>query len=132
MNQLCIDDKINKIISRKVLCKTLVGNNCELLTITSSSTKNINNRKGIFIMTRQHPGETCGSWMIQGLIDYLTSSSPEAEALREICVFKIVPMVNPDGVIHGNYRTSLAGCDLNRRWLKPKNKLHPTIFYIKE
>ena len=41
-------------------------------------------------------------------------------------------MVNPDGVIHGNYRTSLAGCDLNRRWLKPKNKLHPTIFYIKE
>ena len=70
-------------------------------------------------MTRQHPGETCGSWMIQGLIDYLTSSSPEAEALREICIFKIVPMVNPDGVIHGNYRTSLAGCDLNRRWSKP-------------
>ena len=29
-------------------------------------------------------------------------------------------MVNPDGVIHGNYRCSLAGCDLNRRWKKPK------------
>lgn len=25
-------------------------------------------------------------------------------------------MLNPDGVINGNYRCSLAGCDLNRRW----------------
>lgn len=61
--------------------------------------------------------------------------------LRELAVFKIIPMINPDGVIHGNYRTSLAGCDLNRRWKKPKRvkkiitniqKLHPTVFYVKE
>ena len=25
-------------------------------------------------------------------------------------------MINPDGVIFGNYRTNLAGCDLNRKW----------------
>ena len=25
-------------------------------------------------------------------------------------------MVNPDGVIFGNYRTNLAGLDLNRKW----------------
>jgi murein tripeptide amidase MpaA len=25
-------------------------------------------------------------------------------------------MLNPDGVIVGNYRTSMAGCDLNRRY----------------
>jgi len=49
----------------------------------------------------------------------LTSNTPEAEALREIAIFKIVPMMNPDGVIHGNYRTSLGGYDLNRRWKKP-------------
>lgn len=58
--------------------------------------------------------------MMQGCIDFLTGNSPEAEYLRESCVFKIVPMVNPDGVIHGNYRCSLAGCDLNRRWKNPK------------
>ncbi len=28
-------------------------------------------------------------------------------------------MLNPDGVINGNYRCSLAGCDLNRRWKNP-------------
>lgn len=32
-------------------------------------------------------------------------------------------MINIDGVIHGNYRTSLAGCDLNRQWKKPKKKI---------
>lgn len=57
--------------------------------------------------------------MMQGCIDFLLGDSVEAEYLRENCVFKIVPMLNPDGVIHGNYRSSLAGCDLNRRWKKP-------------
>lgn len=41
-------------------------------------------------------------------------------------------MLNPDGVIHGNYRTSLAGVDLNRRWDKPDRILHPEIYYVKK
>ena len=28
----------------------------------------------------------------------------------------ILPMVNPDGVIHGNNRTNLMGLDVNRKW----------------
>jgi len=40
-------------------------------------------------------------------------------------------MLNPDGVINGNYRCSLAGCDLNRRWKRPSKVLHPTIYATK-
>jgi len=47
--------------------------------------------------------------MMKGLIDYLVSKTPEARALRDNFVFKIVPILNPDGVINGNYRCSLAG-----------------------
>lgn len=54
--------------------------------------------------------------MIEGVIDFLTSNTPEAQYLRNNCIFKIVPMVNVDGVIHGNNRCSLLGVDLNRRW----------------
>ena len=53
--------------------------------------------------------------MMKGVLDYLTSDSLQAVALREKFVFKIVPMLNPDGVIVGNYRCSLAGGDLNRQ-----------------
>lgn len=115
-------------MKRRILCKTLLGNTCDVLTITSDSSENRNLRKGVLLMSRQHPGETGGSFMMQGIIDFLTGKSPEAIALREMAIFKIIPMVNIDGVIHGNYRTSLAGCDLNRRWKKPKKKLHPEIY----
>jgi len=47
---------------------------------------------------------------------FLTSECPEAEFLWDHFVFKIVPMLNIDGVIHGNYRTSLSGADLNWWW----------------
>jgi murein tripeptide amidase MpaA len=41
-------------------------------------------------------------------------------------------MLNPDGVINGNYRCSLAGCDLNRRWKTPSKVIHPTIYHVKK
>ena len=41
-------------------------------------------------------------------------------------------MVNPDGVIIGNYRTSMAGNDLNRRYRDPNFRLHPTVVAIKK
>lgn len=68
---------------------------------------------------------------MKGVIDFLVSSEPEAVELRDKFVFKIVPMLNPDGVINGNYRCSLAGCDLNRRWKYPSEALHPTVYHTK-
>ena len=41
-------------------------------------------------------------------------------------------MLNPDGVIYGNYRCSLLGVDLNRRWLNPSKILHPSIYWTKQ
>jgi murein tripeptide amidase MpaA len=54
--------------------------------------------------------------MMDGIINFLISNDPIAAILRSRFVFKLFPMVNPDGVIHGNYRTNLAGVDLNRVW----------------
>lgn len=47
-------------------------------------------------------------------------------------IFKIVPMLNPDGVIIGNYRTGLAGRDLNRVFHTSDKILYPTIISLKE
>lgn len=69
---------------------------------------------------------------MEGFLNFITGDSPEARSLRSKVVFKIVPMTNPDGVIVGNYRTSLSGNDLNRRFLTPNPKLHPIPHHIKQ
>ena len=119
------------------LCKTLAGNDCFLLTITDGVTQNDENfksrdKKVVFFSGRVHPGETNSSYTIKGIIDYLLTDTPEAKSLRKKFIFKIVPMLNPDGVIYGNYRCSLLGVDLNRRWKNPNSILHPTIFHTKQ
>ena len=67
----------------------------------------------------------------QGVLRFLLGSSAEAVALRRAFVFKIVPMLNPDGVINGNYRTGIRGEDLNRVWDVADADQHPTVHYLK-
>ena len=120
-------------MSRNTLCRTIAGNKCEYVTITSRD--NVDKkaeRKGVLLSARVHPGESNASWMMKGLIDFLVGDSLEAQVLREKFVFKIIPMLNPDGVINGNYRCSLSGCDLNRQWKVPSKVLHPTILAAKK
>ena len=46
-------------------------------------------------------------------------------------IVKLVPMLNPDGVVIGNSRSSLVGVDLNRRWNNPNSIIHPEIHFLK-
>lgn len=41
-------------------------------------------------------------------------------------------MLNPDGVIIGNYRCSLTGKDMNRNFRHPRKQTFPTIYHMKE
>lgn len=84
------------------------------------------------ITGRVHPGESNASFIVEGIIRYLLTDEEAAAKLRNTFVFKIVPMLNPDGVIIGNYRCSLAGNDLNRQWKNPSPRLHPEIYAVKE
>ena len=85
------------------------------------------------ISARVHPGEVVGSWMMRGVLFFLTDpENHEAKLLRQRFIFKIIPMLNPDGVINGNYRCSLAACDLNRKYSKPSKALHPSVYYTKK
>lgn len=122
----------SQFVTRRELCATLMGNRCEIITITAASPPDrAKVKKGVVLSARVHPGETVSSWMMKGLLDFLTGPEPEAQLLRESYVFKVIPMLNPDGVIHGNYRCGLAGADLNRRWRAPSKTLHPTVFHAK-
>ncbi|KAL2914236.1 Cytosolic carboxypeptidase 1 [Polyrhizophydium stewartii] len=115
---------------RTSLCQTLGGNECILLTITDFDQESLlsnplNERRYV------HPGESNSSHIMSGLVQFLLSTDDTAVALRRRCIFKIVPMLNPDGVVNGSHRCSLAGVDLNRQWKTPSRITTPTVFWTK-
>ncbi|KAE9418681.1 hypothetical protein Angca_003198, partial [Angiostrongylus cantonensis] len=119
--------------SNDIIGKSLGGNPVHLLTITAPcTTSEIAKKDCIFLCSRVHPGESNASWMMHGILEtLLISSDPVVEELRRRFVFKIVPMLNPDGVINGSHRCSLSGEDLNRVWDKPSRIVHPEIYHTK-
>ena len=139
----------NQYMKETVLCKSLSGLEVPVITISSrvnsrtfevideteftqESPPPLNKyKKYIIVCSRVHPGETNASYIMQGFLDYISSEEPSAVELRKRIVFKVIPMTNPDGVIVGNYRTSMSGNDLNRQFHAPNIKLHPTVCAIK-
>ncbi|KAK3593957.1 hypothetical protein CHS0354_040690 [Potamilus streckersoni] len=124
----------SKICKQRVLCRTLAGNLVYVLTITSPSQNadDLKHKKAVVVTSRVHPGESNASWMMKGFLDYLTGSSADAKLLRDTFIFKIVPMLNPDGVVVGNYRCSLAGRDLNRNYKSTLKDSYPSIWHTKQ
>uniref|UniRef100_A0A8C3SI09 Peptidase M14 domain-containing protein n=1 Tax=Chelydra serpentina TaxID=8475 RepID=A0A8C3SI09_CHESE len=117
----------------RVLCSSLAGNTVYLLTITSPSQNPAATaaKKAVVLSARVHPGETNGSWVMRGFLDFILSDSPDAQLLRKLFIFKVVPMLNPDGVIVGNYRCSLAGRDLNRSYRTILKESFPCIWHTR-
>lgn len=76
-------------------------------------------KKGIFISARVHPGEVAASHMMNGVLKYLFSQNSDSHILLEKFVFYIVPVINPDGVAEGNFRTDSQGKNLNRFYTNP-------------
>ncbi|XP_078671225.1 uncharacterized protein LOC144911228 isoform X16 [Branchiostoma floridae x Branchiostoma belcheri] len=123
----------SKYCRQRVLCRTLAGNLVYVLTITnpSKNPEDAKVKKAVVLSARVHPGETNASWMMKGFLDYLSGSSADAKLLRDTFIFKIVPMLNPDGVIVGNYRCSLAGRDLNRNYKSVLKESFPSVWHTK-
>eukprot|EP00929_Paragymnodinium_shiwhaense_P067611 TRINITY_DN34001_c0_g1_i1.p1 TRINITY_DN34001_c0_g1~~TRINITY_DN34001_c0_g1_i1.p1 ORF type:complete len:1355 (-),score=292.58 TRINITY_DN34001_c0_g1_i1:61-4125(-) len=89
-------------------------------------------KPAVVIIARQHPGEVVASYVMAGFLRFLLGPSPEAAALRDRFCFHIVPMVNVDGVVHGNARCTLAGADPNRCWAHPCQELHTEVHRLRE
>ncbi|CAD6184727.1 unnamed protein product [Caenorhabditis auriculariae] len=124
---------LNVFVREDVMGLSLSGNPLKILTITApGSAEDVAARSVAVISARVHPGESNSSWMMHGLLEYLTTSTSDiANSVRNQFVFKIMPMLNPDGVVNGSHRCSLAGVDLNRTWDRPDEITNPEIFHAK-
>lgn len=110
-----------------VLGQTLDGQDLDLVTIGEPG----EGKRSVWIIARQHPGETMAEWAVEGMLRRLTDpADPVAARLRKKCVFYIVPNMNPDGSRRGHLRTNAAGVNLNREWATPTLEGSPEVFHV--
>lgn len=67
-------------------------------------------RPGLYVLARQHAGETPGSWVLDGLLRRV------AELGEAAPLTWAVPFVDLDGVIEGAYGKDRHAVDYNRSW----------------
>ena len=92
------------------------GLDIPILKVTNNDQEVTLDRPIIVIIGRQHTGETHSSFIIHGFVNHLLSKNLLSHKLRQTHEIWILPIVNPDGVVIGNYRSNLQGKDMNRHF----------------
>ena len=115
-------------VSLHTIGETLDGQDMDLLTIGTPG----NDKKVIWYIARQHPGETMAEWFMEGMLErLLDDNDPVSRTLLDKCVFYAVPNMNPDGSRRGHLRTNAAGVNLNRVWADPDFSSEPEVAYVR-
>ncbi len=110
------------------LGSTVDGRDLDVVTVGRDAP----GRVPVWIIARQHPGETMAEWFVEGLLErLLDNADPVARKVREHAVLHIVPNMNPDGAVRGNLRTNAAGRNLNREWREPDPAASPEVFLVR-
>ncbi|WP_413438731.1 M14-type cytosolic carboxypeptidase [Sulfuriferula sp. GW1] len=87
----------------------------------------------VWIIARQHPGESMTEWLVEGLIERLLDpADPVARKLAQLAMLHIVPNMNPDGAALGNLRSNAAGANLNREWMAPSLEKSPEVLHARQ
>jgi len=113
VNQLLAEIRGHPDLKDEVIGKSVEGRDLHLLTISRPAV-NHSGKPVIWLMCRQHAWESGTSFVGEGAIKFLLSD--EGEAFRDRVVFKIFPMLDPDGCADGGVRFNRNGYDLNRNW----------------
>ena len=120
--------ELSPYVQSSSLGLSVEGREIDLLTVGRPTP----GRRPVWLIARQHPGETMGEWLIEGLLERLIDAAdPVARRVRELGVLYIVPNLNPDGGVRGNLRTNAAGCNLNRAWRQPDARTSPEVFAVR-
>jgi len=90
-------------------------------------------KRVVWVIARQHPGESMAQWWIEGFVQRLVDrADPLSNALLDRAVVYVVPNMNPDGSRLGHLRTNAAGANLNREWHEPTEERSPEVFWVRQ
>ncbi len=109
-------------INRTVITKTPEQNTLEAIYMGESPEEA---KLGIFIQAREHSGETPGSYVLEGFLEWFCSE--EAVRARDLISLLAIPFVDVDGVKSGYYGKNRPPIDFARDW---ESKIRPEIHAI--
>lgn len=111
-----VQDWIESLAQRPYIESFDIGKSREGRPIPALKIGEADDKKMIFVLSRQHPPEVSGYLAMQAFVETLGADSELAQSFRQQYNAYIVPLANPDGVDNGHWRHSAAGIDLNRDW----------------
>jgi murein tripeptide amidase MpaA len=121
--------QMSEQVQASIIGSTLDGQDMDLLTIGKPD----ENKKKLWFIARQHPGETMAEWWMEGFLDRLLDPEDAAsKRLLKHAVFYVVPNMNPDGSRRGHLRTNAGGANLNREWSDPDPKTCPEVYHVQK
>lgn len=105
----------------------------QLLVFGAPMDDMVEDRRHIWVIAHQHPGETMAAFCMEGLIQKLLDRDDSVtRELLDRCIVFLVPRMNPDGCARGNHRTNAAGRDLNREWVDASMEASPEVYLVRE
>lgn len=119
----------NEYVDVEELGKTAMSNPLYMVVVTDKKAPK-DRKKGVLVYAREHGVEQDGSWVTEGMIDFLLSSEPLANILRRNVIFMVVPVISPDSVILGRTVDPTTGEYTGRELVKNKmDSIEATLLY---
>jgi murein tripeptide amidase MpaA len=120
--------QLSPLVQLVDLGSTVDGRDLNMLVIGNPAAE-----KKVWVIARQHPGETMAEWFVEGMVEALLDpANPFGRQCLTEAEFYVVPNMNPDGSVRGNLRTNAAGANLNREWMTPTMARSPEVFLVRE
>jgi hypothetical protein len=110
--------------SGRVFGRSIAGRPLRLLEFSENAPPNY-----VFIVGRQHPPEVTGTLGLMAFVEKLNGDTPLARDFRKRFRTVLLPLLNPDGVEEGQWRSNLGALDTNRDW---KNFTQPEIIAARD
>ncbi|MDP3651781.1 MAG: M14-type cytosolic carboxypeptidase [Rhodoferax sp.] len=125
---------MSPLVTLERLGSTVEGRDMTLMRVTDAhSATPLAQKKKVWLIARQHPGETMAEWFAEGFLERLLDPHDAvSRVLLDRCMFYVVPHMNPDGAVRGNLRTNAAGANLNREWAEPSMERSPEVFLVRQ
>ncbi len=86
----------------------------------------------VVLAAQNHSTEFTGSWVLEGMVNFVASSDPRAVFLRQKAIFYIYPDINPEGRYQAAHRIDLQAAPDPNAGTNMRKRGNPELYAVGE